>query len=178
MAQQVVDESFIRSALERYEQVLVGYALRYTGDLETARDVVQDTFLRLCKTDRSKVDGHLGAWLFTVCRNRALDVIKKEGRMQPLSDGQANTLASSAADPLEAARRQEEHRLLVEALDGLPEDQRKVFHLKFQRGLTYRQISADTGHSLGQISKLMAHAMESLREQLRGKLELAPNDRG
>ena len=50
---------FIRAALVRYEAPLVRYALGFTDDLETARDVVQDTFLRLCKQPPDLVEGHL-----------------------------------------------------------------------------------------------------------------------
>ena len=64
---------WIRGALERYESPLLRYACRLTGNLEQARDVVQDSFVRLCRADRSKVEDHLAAWLFTVCRRRALE---------------------------------------------------------------------------------------------------------
>jgi RNA polymerase sigma factor (sigma-70 family) len=74
------DSGWIEQALERYERPLVGYALRLVGDPDAARDVVQDTFLRLCKADRRKVEQGLAAWLYTVCRNRALDLMRREKR--------------------------------------------------------------------------------------------------
>ena len=49
-----------------------------TGDLERARDVVQETFLRLAVQQPSSVDGHLAEWLYRVCRQRALDVCRKD----------------------------------------------------------------------------------------------------
>ncbi|MCZ6484439.1 MAG: sigma factor [Acidobacteria bacterium] len=54
---------WIRSALARYEGPLTRYAAHLTGDIERARDVVQDTFLRLCSQKRSWVDDHLAQWL-------------------------------------------------------------------------------------------------------------------
>ena len=62
---------WIQSALARYQGTLVRYATHITGDLEKARDVVQDTFMRLCKQKPSQIEDHLAQWLFTVCRNRA-----------------------------------------------------------------------------------------------------------
>ena len=62
----------VGEALREYERPLVSYALGITGNLEQARDVVQDTFLKLCNQDPAKLDGHLAQWLYTVCRNRAL----------------------------------------------------------------------------------------------------------
>ncbi|HVW37914.1 MAG TPA: sigma factor, partial [Pirellulales bacterium] len=59
---------WLRSVVARYEGPLVRYAARITGDAERARDVVQDTFLRLCEQDRAELDGRLAQWLYTVCR--------------------------------------------------------------------------------------------------------------
>ena len=47
---------------------------------EDAADVVQDTFARLCRENPQRLNSHLPQWLFPVCRNRALDIRKKEAR--------------------------------------------------------------------------------------------------
>jgi RNA polymerase sigma factor (sigma-70 family) len=77
---------WVHAALRQYEGSLVRYAAQITGDLDRARDVVQDTFLRLCHEPQSKVEPHLAQWLFKVCRNRALDVLRKESRMKTLDE--------------------------------------------------------------------------------------------
>jgi RNA polymerase sigma-70 factor (ECF subfamily) len=64
----------------------VRYAARLLSDNDRARDVAQDTFLQLCRQPRSEVETSLRAWLFTVCRNRAMDVRKKESRMKTVSE--------------------------------------------------------------------------------------------
>ena len=83
-----VDNAWVRAAVDRFEGPLTTYACRLIGDRDRACDVVQDTFLKLCLQDRAWVDSHLAEWLFTVCRNRALDVLRKEGHMTRLSDEQ------------------------------------------------------------------------------------------
>ncbi len=72
---------FIKRALAQYESPLIRYALRLTGNLDRARDVVQDTFLKLCRQTPDSIDGNLARWLFTVCRNGAFDLQRKERRM-------------------------------------------------------------------------------------------------
>ena len=57
--------------------------------METGREVVQETFLQLCKQRPEELNGELGGWLFTVCRHRALDVLRKEKRMTLLTDSRA-----------------------------------------------------------------------------------------
>ena len=84
---------WVRQALDDYERPLIQFAYRLTGDRETARDVVQDTFVKLCSTDPAKLNGRLAPWLFTVCRNRAYDVGKKRAREKAYGNGHANAFA-------------------------------------------------------------------------------------
>lgn len=76
---------WVRGTLERYESPLLRYAACLTGDLEQARDAVQDTFLKLCEREPGEVEDRLAEWLFTVCRNRSLDLLRKQSRMKPLA---------------------------------------------------------------------------------------------
>src|SRR5438876_12320160 len=91
---------WVRAAVDRYAGPLTRYAALITGDPEQARDVVQDTFVRLCDEKPGTVNAHLSQWLFTVCRNRALDVQRKESRMKPLSELEM----SASPDPSPAAQ--------------------------------------------------------------------------
>lgn len=163
---------WVRAALDRYERPLIRYAARITGNVELARDVVQDTFLRLCEADRAKVDGHLAAWLYTVCRNRALDARKKEDRMDSLQEGQEDSVQGRESEPSTVAAGNETYSMVLEAVGTLPENQQEAFRLKFQDEMTYREISQVMGISLGMVSRLVAAALSDLREQLRGKIDL------
>ena len=77
----------IASVVARFEQPLLRYATGILGDRERAREVVQDTFVRLCEADADElVDGHLSRWLYMVCRNRAIDVRRKNRRLSVVSE--------------------------------------------------------------------------------------------
>src|SRR5690348_3970523 len=101
------DGPWVRGVLVRFESPLTLYAARLLGDAEAARDVVQETFLRLCVQDRAAIESRLAEWLFTVCRNRALDVLRKESRMTRLSDEQVHHRASPDPGPADLAERRE-----------------------------------------------------------------------
>lgn len=94
--------AWVRETLNRYERPLVRYALRYAGDLESARDAVQETFLKLCLADRSALNGKLAGWLFTVCRNRALDMRRKARRSVPLNPAVEQQIESPMPPPAAA----------------------------------------------------------------------------
>ena len=53
--------------VKRYERPLLAYANRMLGgDWQGAQDAVQETFLRLCREDREKIESRVAAWLFSV----------------------------------------------------------------------------------------------------------------
>ena len=76
----------LRSAMSDFEIPLTKYAVSILGDLEQARDVVQDTFLKLYKQDPEKVRQKVKSWLFTVCRNHCYDLIKRNRRTSNLEE--------------------------------------------------------------------------------------------
>lgn len=160
-------DRWIRSVVERYEGPLLRYATRITGDLERGRDVVQDAFLRLCREDRAKVDGHLAEWLFTVCRHRALDVRRKEKRMRPITTQQAAAQQSGQPDPAATTEHRDAADQVLQLLQKLPENQQEVVRLKFQAGLSYREISRVTQLSVTNVGYLIHVAIQKLRAQLR-----------
>ena len=63
-------EELVHVGLVEFESALIGYAASIVKDEDRAKDVVQDTFIKLYEQDPEKVKGSLKAWLFTVCRNQ------------------------------------------------------------------------------------------------------------
>jgi RNA polymerase sigma-70 factor (ECF subfamily) len=157
---------WVAATLARYEQPLMRYTARFCSDGESARDVVQDAFLRLCAADRSAVEGHEAGWLYTVCRNRALDVRRKEGRMDPLPEAKVARIRSDSPGPGDQAAHRQEHRRALEVIGSLPDDQQEAFRLKFQDQLTYREISQVMEVSLGTVSALLTRGLAEVRRQL------------
>ena len=157
---------WVRTAVEHYEGPLVRFAARITGDLDRARDVVQETFLRLCQEDRSRLDGHLAEWLFTVCRNRALDVRRKESRMNAMSVAEMESCASRDSAPSAELERDEAMSQVLQALATIPENQQEVIRLKFQDDLSYHEISQVTGLSVSNVGFLIHTGLKTIRQRL------------
>ncbi len=156
---------WFRDAHDRYEEPLTRYAQRITGDFERARDVVQETFMRLCSHGHEKVDGHLAEWLFTVCRNRALDLRRRERRMTLLTEDQ-DTEARNSSPELTVENRDAAGRVM-RLLEGLSENQQTVIRLKFQNGLSYREISEVTGLTVSNVGFLIHRGLKTIRERMR-----------
>ena len=152
------EAEWIVEALGLYEAALVRYATWILRDPEAAREVVQETFLRLCEERPSRISGYLGQWLFTVCRNTAFDLRKKEARMTPLGDMQIGV--DSGLKQKETAGE------IFRMLDSLPKNQREVVYLKFQCDLSYKEISEITKLSVGNVGFLMHTALRTLRKHI------------
>ncbi len=158
--------AWVRLAVDRFEKPLTLYATRMLGDAESARDVVQETFLRLCVQDRASIEPRLAEWLFTVCRNKALDILRKENRMTRLSEEQVLQCPSPAPSPPEVVEQRDSAARVYDLLETLPASQREVIRLKFQNGFSYQEISRISGHSVSNVGYLIHVGLKTLRGQL------------
>lgn len=164
--------SFVQAAVERHQAPLLRYAARLLGgDADRARDIVQDTFVRLMAQPPAEVDGHVAEWLFTVCRNRTLDVLRKEGRMKRFEEGQVERLTAVEPPPGRTLERAEQHAAVLQLIGRLPHNQQEVVRLKFQNGFSYQEISRITDLSVGNVGFILHTAIKSLRQQMTAQPE-------
>ena len=155
---------WVREAMATHERGLVSYAARITGEVERGRDAVQETFLELCGQDPAGLDGHLREWLFTVCRNKALDMRRKESRMSNVaSQVGSDTGVSVEPEPSLALEQEETLSKVLSSMRTLPESQQEVLVLKFRHGLAYREISRVTGHTISNVGYLIHMGVKALR---------------
>ena len=163
-------DEWLPPLVRRFELPLLQYAGRIVGCPDRARDVVQDTFLRLLERgpgpEALAADPNAAArWLFTVCRHRALDVCRKEHRMTYLDPDADRDPPDPEPGPAEAMARKETAGLLLRLVATLPARQQEVVQLKFQNGLSYQEISDITQLSVSNVGFLLHHALKALRAQ-------------
>src|SRR4051812_19246376 len=122
----------MEALFQRFERPLLQYATRILGDSDRARDVVQETFVKIQNENREQLDNAPAKWLFTVCRNGALNICRKEKRMTYLDDELLETRASEQPAPYEKLEADEAIGFLLKILGTLPPRQQEVLQLKFQ----------------------------------------------
>lgn len=155
----------MQTAVVEFQAPLIRYATRLLGDPDRARDIVQDTFVKLMSQPLEAVDGHVAEWVFTVCRNRALDVLRKEGRMKRFEDGQVERVTASDPRPGRTLERAETQEALLGLIGKLPTNQQEVIRLKFQNGFSYKEISSITTLSVSHVGVLIHNAVLKLRAE-------------
>jgi RNA polymerase sigma factor (sigma-70 family) len=154
--------AWVQSVIRAYEPKL----LRYAGDIvgsALARDVVQDTFLKLCAVERARVEAQLAGWLFTVCRNGALEVKRKVRRLSVLDELEHPSPAAAPGADLEQAQLMAR---VQRCLGSLTEQQRELVRLKFDGELSYKEMAAVTGLSVSNVGFILHTALARVRQEL------------
>jgi RNA polymerase sigma-70 factor (ECF subfamily) len=153
--------------ISQYEQQLLAYARRMLGgDWQAAQDAVQETFLRLCREDRSKIATRIQPWLFAVCRSRVIDMHRTQH--SHAVDASEITVVDPHPDAPSAAIAAEQSRTnesrLAALVDRLSDRQQEVLRLRMQAGLSYREIAKVTGLTVSNVGFHLHAAVRSLKD--------------
>lgn len=155
----------LRDAMAKEERRLLRYAWQLAGDNELARDAVQDVFLKYhteCVAGRPPE--HDTAWLFTVCRRRVFRLLEQRRRTTPMDPQILDAGQESSPSPDRAAVERETGDTLAAQLEKLPPRDHEIVRLKFQNGLSYKEIADVTGLTAGNVGFILHHAVKTLRD--------------
>ncbi len=161
------------------ETPLLGYALRYTGDLGLAEDVVQDAFMKLHAQFESVEKPR--QWLYRTVHNLALNQRRAANKTtsldQPLADSADPAPVAETRDPGlppdEQIIRLEGIGLVRISLAALDDRSRELIRLKFTENLSYKDIAAQMGLTPTNVGYILHHALKTIAEEL-AKTGVAP----
>jgi RNA polymerase sigma factor (sigma-70 family) len=148
---------------ERHHGRLFGFCLGILGNRESARDLVQEVFFRLLKyRDSFHPDAPFAPWLYRMARNACIDQLRKSGRERP-AEPDLDRPDPAPLVPEQIERRQELEKLQA-ALARLPEDKRELLLLARSGTLSYEQIAALVGCTVGALKVRVHRSLHLLRE--------------
>jgi RNA polymerase sigma-70 factor (ECF subfamily) len=150
-------------ALSEYEGRLTRYATRILGDEDSARDVVQHAFLRLCDRAPEDLGDRVAPWLYAVCRNKAMDMLRGRKHTEPLGSAESGFGVSREPDPAATVETRDLYACLNQLVATLPMAQREAVDL-WTEGFSYRQIAEVTQQKEGNVRLLVHRALKRLRE--------------
>lgn len=165
------DPNWLRNCLVQNESSLIRYVHHLTRDLELAKDVVQEAFLKLWQENQQKIAGHEVPWLFTTCRNRAYDILKRKDRKNISADEIELDVPDSTLNAEQLMDQQDDEQRLKSLLEKLTPQQREVIHMKFEQDLSYKQISEITGMSTSHVGVLIHNVVSKLKASAGAKKE-------
>ncbi len=169
------DERALGQLYDRHGGAAYSLALAIVGERADAEEVVADAFGQAWRTavHFDPARGSVAAWLATITRTRALDLVRGRGRRSRAltraawgsGEGLAAPMAAEDA-PDRGVERQEARRLVAHSLAELPAPQRRVIELAYFGGLTQTEIAAELQEPLGTVKTRMRAGMEKLRDSL------------
>lgn len=175
------DQQAFATLMRKHERGVVSFIYRKTGDIERARELGQEVFLRvIARRDSWSPSAKFSTWLFTIARNLCIDESRRARHRQSSSldedayqdsDGSESKAALVADDraesPDSAPVRAEFRRRIQSLADQLPDEQREVFHLRHIQDLRFTEIAEIQGVSENTVKSRMRYALQFLRDQLR-----------
>lgn len=161
--------------VNRYRTRVSRYVERFTYDVEDARDVTQDVFIKVYGALDS-FDPHFkfSTWLFRIAGNAAIDHLRRRRvRTLPLEHAHGENGEIRAVDPPETRPNPHEdltRRRLREALSAaierLPDDYRELISLRHYGEMPYEEIAELKGMPLGTVKNKLFRARQALRDLL------------
>lgn len=139
-------------------------ALRITLNREDAQDVVQETMLRVWDArNRWETIESMEAFCLTICRNQALDFVKKAGHKELSLEEEMPQNAGIEPSPHEQMERGEGMKLVRRAMDSLPEVQRSIMELRDIEGKRYDEIALLLSLSETQVKVYLHRARKKIK---------------
>ncbi len=161
------DESGLVEIIRDYKDGLIFYLSSIVGDIGTAEELAEDTFVKLgTKKPSNNGKSTFRTWLYAIGRNLAIDYLRKNARARKISLEECGELADDEA-ALELAVIREERKITVHrAMRRLKPEYRQVLWLVYFEGFSCREAAAVMKKSVHNIDTLLYRARKSLRAQL------------
>lgn len=161
------DPSGLKALMDRYVpyiSVIVWNILRDAMSPQDAEEVVSDVFLAAWEQPAALKEGHVKGWLGTVARNKAKNKLRQMGRTIPLEENSIDIPAPN--DLSETMEQDEERRLVRQAVDALPPEDREIFLRHYYYAQSVKEISAHMALNESTIKTKLRRGRMKLKETL------------
>lgn len=162
----------VEQAFREHHDELFRYLARQCGDPSTARDVVQEAFLRLQQSGPLSDGRAVRAWLFTTGLNVLRDLHRARSTRQRLLERHPGRVPgpSPAPDPAGEVERNEDRARLRHALASLRERERTALLMR-EEGFKHREIAEALDTTTGSVGTLISRALQKLERALLAERE-------
>lgn len=171
---QTLNERFFSGSPEAFDLLfdrlapkLLGFARSYVA-LHEAEDIVQDAFISLWqKREELPLNTDLSKLLFTITKNKCIDLLRHRQQIAKFNDYQTyRNLSALTHSKLDALDYDALEKILMVAVNALPDKCKEAFMLSRYYGKTYQQIAAELNVSVKTVEKRMSTALALLKKSL------------
>ncbi len=162
------DKNSFKELISPYKNKLYNYLFRFTGSLETAEDLMQESLIKIwLGLSNYSERNSFSSWLFSIAHNTAIDYLRKEKMM--FSEIEPEMIAEenrSQANPHQLLVGKETERIFLSAVRNLPLKQQDVFMLRNFAGLKFKEIAEITGEPLNTVLSHMNYSIKKIKKIL------------
>ncbi len=163
------DKAAFTSLFEHFGPRIKGFMMRKGAAGDLAEDLAQDTMITVWRKAHmyAREKGSVSTWIFTIARNRRIDWARRNERVQYTDIAEFD----QASDDPEAdivVQEQQEAKLVLHAIDALPDDQKQVISMAFMEDLTQMEIADRLNVPLGTVKSRIRLAYQKMARALEG----------
>lgn len=160
------DQEALRLLVERWEGPIFAFTARMIGSYETAQDITQDVFLRVCRNaHRYRPSGRFKGWLFRIAGNMVRSRIRRSRIVRWVRfDSTVHDSPSPEKTADETIEADERKQAVRAALLKLPPRQRQAVALRYFEGMTYQEVAEAMEASVSAVESLLYRAMDGLKQ--------------
>ncbi|MBL4704243.1 MAG: RNA polymerase sigma factor [Flavobacteriales bacterium] len=151
-------------AVDLYSDNLYRFILKNMRDIEKSKDIVQDTFMKLWDKHESVSFEKVKSYMFSAGYRTMIDLIRRDKKQTRLEEVDAIKLTTEN-------QYSDLQKILHEAIDKLPEDQKSVILLRDYEGYNYDEISEITGLTQSQVKVYIYRGRKFLQKYI-GNIEV------
>ncbi|MBN1343990.1 MAG: sigma-70 family RNA polymerase sigma factor [Phycisphaerae bacterium] len=166
--------------VERYNQELYHFLVRFTGGTATAEDVVQEAFLQVhLSASTFDTSRRFKPWLFTIAANKARDLLRGKARRSEVSldasvdeesgQGQrfSDFLAGTDLEPDRPMEKAEQEQIVRRTVEQMPEHLKETLILAYYHRFPYKDMAEILGVPLGTVKSRLHAAVAAFSEAYR-----------
>lgn len=165
------DSAAFKALAERYLRRLAMYCHACLGNAADADDILQDVLIQILRVaPEYRAEGRFQAWLFTLARNRCLNLLRAKGASPTVGAAPAEVLGRISADgpaALDVLIQSETVGLMEVAVDSFSPEDRELLRLRIEEGLSLAEISRRTGQPRSSIHDRISMITNILRVKLK-----------
>jgi len=173
-------EAFLGGEEESFDQIasiihqdIINIAYRYVGNVEDAKDVLQNVLLKIYqKIKFFRKAAKFSSWVYRITTNTSLDLLRRRKRIYGLK-GRYEKDHKDCQIFEQDKEIKSKSMAIKETIHNLPDRQKKVFILKHYQGLTIREVSNILGCSQSTVKTHLVRAIDNIRKILGGNYEMS-----
>lgn len=165
------DAAAFEQLYRRHRDPIYRYLLRGLNDAERTRELFQDVWMSVVRSREGwEPRAKFSTWLYRLAHHRLVDEYRST---RPPTESLEDDLPVAAPEhlhPESAALGQQRLQRVLQAVQGLPAEQRQAFLLKEEAGLSLEEIGSVTGAGRETVKSRLRYALARLRQELRDVL--------